>query len=58
MKCVVTEILETEKISLFGNFWKVKFRYKKGKQILVKTMFFDYLEEVELCKVGFKFEEE
>ena len=57
MKCVVTEMLETEKISLFGNFWKVKFRYKKGDKTLEKILFFDYIEEVELLKVGFEFEE-
>ena len=57
MKCAVTEIIEVKRISLFGNFWRVKFRYKKGNKILDKTMFFDYIEEVELIKVGFEFEE-
>ena len=58
MKCVITEILETTKMSLFGESWKVKFKYKKGKKVLEKTVYFDYLEEVELYKVGFEFEEE
>lgn len=58
MKCVITEIIETTKMSLFGDYWKVKFKYKKGKKVLEKTVYFDYLEEVALYKVGFEFEEE
>jgi hypothetical protein len=58
MKCVITEILETTKMSLFSDYWKVKFKYKKGNKLLEKIVYFDYLEEVELYKVSFEFEEE
>jgi hypothetical protein len=56
-KCVITDILEVASLRDITTFWKVKFSYSRNGKILEKTLFFDYIEEVKLCKVGFEFEE-